>query len=223
MIDYYDRLETQLAELTAKGAHRRRRMWRGGLPPMRLGLVAVVAAVLLVVAVGAVLLSAGTSHRPSHQVTTVRHGPPVVHNYYPGALPPPSGQLICNADLEPPGPRLASSAGGMAWSSPTTSLQPGTEITITATGLNPNAGGDVYAVWLLPAVSIPSGGYQVIKPETPQLLGVIKPGVGSSGKLAAQGVAPGNVPPVLELVLTRQPQGSLNRLGRIVLSGFAVL
>ena len=72
-------------------------------------------------------------------------------------------------------------------------------------------------------MSITSGGYQVIKPETPQLLGVIKPGVGSSGKLAAQGVAPGNVPPVLELVLTRQPQGSLNRLGRIVLSGFALL
>ena len=84
MIDYYDRLETQLAELTAKGAHRGRRTWRGGLPRMRLGLVAVVAAVLLVVAVGAVLLSAGTSHRPSHQVTTLRHGPPGRPQLLPG-------------------------------------------------------------------------------------------------------------------------------------------
>ena len=223
MIDYYDRLETQLAELTAKGAHRRRRMWRGSLPRMRLGLVAVVAAVLIVVAVGTVLLSAGTSQRPSHQVTTLRHGPPVVRNYYPGALPPPSGPLVCNADLEPPGtpPGIERGRHGMviAYSKPPT----GSEFTITATGLKPNAAGDVYAVWALPAVSLTSGGYQVIKPETPQLLGVIKPGVGSSGKLAAQGVAPGNVPPVLELVLTLQPRGSLNRLGRIVLSGFAPL
>jgi hypothetical protein len=223
MVDYYDRLETQLAELTASGAHRRRWTWRGSLPRMRLGLVAVVAAVLLVVAVGAVLLSAGTSHRASHQVTKVRPGPPVVHNYYPGALPPPSGQLICNADLEPPGtpPGIQRRRHGMviAYDKPPT----GSEFTITATGLKPNAGGDVYAVWVLAAVSLTSGGYQVIKPESPQLLGVIKPGVGSSGKLAAQGVAPGNVPPVLELVLTRQPQGSLNRLGRIVLSGFALL
>jgi len=223
MIDYYDRLESQLAHLTARGAHGRARTWRPTVPRVRLGPVAVVAAVLLVVAVGAVLLSAGTSHRPSHQVTTVRHGPPAVHNYYPGALPPPSGPLVCNADLEPPGtpPGIQRARHGMvfAYDKPPT----GSEFTITATGLKPTAGGDVYAVWALPAVSLPSGGYQVIKPESPQLLGVIRPGVGSSGKLAAQGVAPGNIPPVLELVLTLQPHGSLERPGGIVLSGFAPL
>ncbi len=223
MIDYYDRLETQLAALTERGAHRRRSTRRATVPRLRLGLVAVVAGMLLAVAVGAVLLSAGTSHRPSHQVTTVRHSPPLVHNYYPGALPPPSGPLVCNADLEPPGtpPGIERARHGMviAYNKPPT----GSEFTITATGLKPNAAGDVYAVWVLPAVSLTSGGYQVIKPETPQLLGVIKPGVASSGKLAAQGVAPGNIPADLELLVTLQPHGSLKRPGRIVLSGFAPL
>lgn len=223
MLDYYDRLETQLAQLIERGAHRRRWTWRPTALRVTLGPVAVIAAVLLAVAVGVALLSAGTSHRPSHQVTTARPGPPVVHNYYPGALPPPSGPLVCNADLEPPGtpPGVQRGRHGMliAYNKPPT----GSEFTITATGLRPNAGGDLYAVWVLPAVSLTPGGYQVIKPERPQLLGVIKPGVGGSGKLAAQGVAPANIPSVLELVLTLQPHGSLNRPGRIVLSGFAAL
>jgi hypothetical protein len=223
MADYYDRLETQLAHLTARGAHRRRRRWRGIVPMVRLELVAVAAAVLVVVAVGVVLLTAGAGHHPSQQVTTVKPGPPVVHNYFPGALPPPSGSLVCNADLEPPGtpPGIQRARHGMliAYDKPPT----GTEFTVTATGLKPNVGGDVYAVWVLAAVSLSSGGNQVIKPERPQLLGVIKPGVGTSGKLAAQAIASANIPSDVELLITLQPHGSLERPGRIVLSGFAPL
>jgi hypothetical protein len=224
MADYYDRLEIQLAQLTASGAHRRRPRWRWPtVPRLRLELVAVAAAVLVVVAVGVVLLSAGTSHRPSHQPTTVTHGPPLIHNYYPGPVPPPSGSLVCNADLEPPGtpPGIERARHGMliAYNKPPIEF----ELTITATGLKPNAGGDVYALWVLPAVSLTSGGNQVIKPERPQLLGVIKPGVGSNGKLAAQGIAPTNAPSDLELLVTLQPHGSVKRPGRVVLSGFATL
>lgn len=224
MADYYDRLEIQLAQLTASGAHRRRPRWRWPtVPRLRLELVAVAAAVLVVVAVGIVLLSAGTSHRPSHQPTTVTHGPPVIHNYYPGPVPPPSGSLVCNADLEPPGtpPGIQRARHGIffAYNKPPT----GTEFTVTAAGLKPNVGGDVYAVWVLAAVSLTSGGNQVIKPERPQLLGVIKPGVGSSGKLAAQGIAPTNAPSDMELLVTLQPHGSVKRPGRVVLSGFATL
>ena len=230
MADYYDRLEIQLAQLTASGAHRRRPRWRWPIVPrLTLELVAVAAAVLVVVAVGVVLLTVGTSHRPSQQPTTVTHGPPVIHNYYPGPVPPPSGSLVCNADLEPPGtpPGIQRARHGeacargvvIAYNKPPT----GTEFTATATGLKPNAGGDVYAVWVLAAVSLPSGAYQVIKPERPQLLGVIKPGVGTNGKLAAQGVAPANIPSDLELLVTLQPHGSVKRPGRVVLSGFATL
>jgi hypothetical protein len=147
----------------------------------------------------------------------------LIHNYYPGPVPPPSGSLVCNADLEPPGtpPGIERARHGMliAYNKPPIEF----ELTITATGLKPNAGGDVYALWVLPAVSLTSGGNQVIKPERPQLLGVIKPGVGSNGKLAAQGIAPTNAPSVLELLVTLQPHGSVKRPGRVVLSGFATL
>jgi hypothetical protein len=223
MVDYYDRLETQLATLTERGAHRRRRGWWPNVPRIRLELVAVAAALLVVVAVGVVLLTAGASHRPSHQVTTVRHGPPAIRNYYPQTVPPPSGPLVCNADLEPPGtaPGIQRPTHGMliAYSVAPT----GTELTLTATGLKPNAGKDVYAVWALAAVSLVPNGYQLTRPEQPQLIGVVEPGVGSSGKLAAEAMAPTNVPSTLELLVTLQPHGSLKRPGRIVLSGFAVL
>ncbi|MGN6167904.1 MAG: hypothetical protein ACTHQQ_06995 [Solirubrobacteraceae bacterium] len=75
MADYYDRLETQLVDSTARGAHRRRRGF--ALPTRRFGfeLVAVAASVLIVLVVAAALLSIGTArHGAQH------HTPPATHS-----------------------------------------------------------------------------------------------------------------------------------------------
>ena len=71
MADYYDRVEAQLARLTERGAHRRLRTWRLALPRVTARYLAVAASVLVVVAVGAVFLSAGTTAAGSTALTTM--------------------------------------------------------------------------------------------------------------------------------------------------------
>jgi hypothetical protein len=94
---------------------------------------------------------------------------------------------------------------------------------ITASGLRPNTDGDVYAVWLLQAA--PRGGtvgsYRLLKPEKPRLLGVIEPGVGRDGKLAAEGSLPLSLlGSDYLLLITLQPHPSVATPGRTVLHGF---
>jgi hypothetical protein len=97
---------------------------------------------------------------------------------------------------------------------------------ITASGLRPNEAGSAYAVWLLQAV--PQGGrvgtYRLLKPQRPQLLGVIEPGVGRSGKLAGEGlVPPGLLGGNYLLLLSLQPHRSTATPGRTALRGFVSL
>jgi hypothetical protein len=97
---------------------------------------------------------------------------------------------------------------------------------ITASGLRANAGGSVYGVWLLEAA--PRGGaigtYRLLQPQRPRLLGLIEPGVGRDGKLAAEALMP---PELLGsdylLLITLQPHRSAATPGRTVLHGFVSL
>jgi hypothetical protein len=97
---------------------------------------------------------------------------------------------------------------------------------ITASGLRPNTNGSSYAVWLLEAATRGGaiGTYRLLEPQRPRLLGVIEPGVGSQGKLAAEG----SVPTALLgtdylLLITLQPHRSPATPGRTVLHGFVSL
>jgi hypothetical protein len=97
---------------------------------------------------------------------------------------------------------------------------------ITAVGLGPNTGASVYAVWLLQAVprSGTLGTFRLLEPQRPRLLGVIDPGVGHDGRLAAEG----SVPPALLgdddlLLITVQPYRTAATPGRTVLRGFVSL
>jgi hypothetical protein len=97
---------------------------------------------------------------------------------------------------------------------------------ITASGLRPNTNGSTYAVWLLEAATRGGtiGTYRLLKPQRPRLLGVIEPGVGSQGKLAAEGsVPPGLLGSDYLMLITLQPHQSNRTPGRIVLHGFVSL
>src|SRR5262249_24883226 len=114
MADYYDRLEAQLAELTARGAHRRRLV--RGPARLRIGVefVAVAASLLVVLAVAPVLLSAGGGRHGERHGSPAGHGvsrSAVLRNIYPAPFPAPSGELVCNSSITGPGGR--GSAHGM--------------------------------------------------------------------------------------------------------------
>jgi hypothetical protein len=97
---------------------------------------------------------------------------------------------------------------------------------ITASGLRPNTNGSSYAVWLLEAATRGGtiGTYRLLEPQRPRLLGVIEPGVGSQGKLAAEGsVPPGLLGSDFLLLITLQPHESVAMPGRTVLHGFVSL
>ncbi len=219
MLDYYDRLEAQLAELTRQSAHRRARS-RLSLPRARFraGVLALAASVLVVVAVSAAVLGTGAAHHSPRPRPAVRHGrggPSVLRNIYPARLPAPSGALVCETPLTMP--RRHTSAKGEArfYSDPPTS----TEMFLTATGLRKASTGDTYAVWLLPAVQTLSGGYVLQNSAPPQLLGVIQPSVDRHGRLTiASPIAAGSG--VYKLLVTAQPRTSLRAPGSVVLQGF---
>jgi hypothetical protein len=97
---------------------------------------------------------------------------------------------------------------------------------ITASGLGPNTGGSVYAVWLLQAAprNGTAGTFRLLEPRRPLFLGVIEPGVGGHGRLAAEGSVPADLLGDDDLLLIAlQPHRTAATPGRTVLRGFVSL
>jgi hypothetical protein len=219
MLDYYDRLEAQLAELTQHGAHRRAR-GRLRLPRVRVraGVLALAVSVLVVVGVAAAVLGTRVAQhipRPRPAVGHGTGGPAVLRNIYPARLPAPSGPLVCETPLTMPGRRASAKGEARFYSDPPTS----TDMFLTATGLREAHAGNMYAIWLLPAVQTLSGGYVLQNSAPPQLLGVIQPPVAGNGRLTiASALSAGSG--VYKLLVTVQPRASLRAPGSVVLQGF---
>jgi hypothetical protein len=221
MADYYGQLEAQLVELTAHGAHRRRRRVsvRALRRPVRVGVVAIAVSVLIAAAVAAALLAAAAGQ---HGAPHPAHPPPrsggatILRNIYPAPFPAPPGGLFCDAPLRAPG----SGAGrGLVrvYTKPPTRY----EMFLTAAGLRPVRPGDAYAVWLQVAQTSLSGGYQLTGP--PQLLGVVTPSQGTAGHLSIANVLPQALNGTYKLLVTVQPRRGLRRPGVTVLEGFVPL
>jgi hypothetical protein len=224
-------------------ARRRRPRRRIAVRGIRADLVALAVSIFVVVGVAAALLSAGgkRSHRPAHQAVVGPTGRQVIRNFAPRGAPALPGQVVCTAELTRP----AVATGGVfyvttcqfqppgAGGSPDGTLRESAgkvngvdehAFSITASGLRPNTGGSAYAVWLVRAATVAGAGYRLLQPHRPQLLGVIEPGVGRDGKLAAQGLVP---PDLLGsdylLMITLEPHGSATTPGPTVLRGFVSL
>lgn len=210
MAGYYDRLETQLAWATARGAAGGRVPWRARLPRIRMDVVAVALGVAVVVAVVAVVVGLGTSHRLAQPPvgSTVRRGlsgPHVLRNYAPGRAPALGGQRKYEAALRPP--RGGSRSGTVIINKSAPNRFP---FSITAFGL-PRTSSDAkgYAVWIVPAVQTSSGAIQVqggaasgsgLSPYA-ELVGVIKPGP-ANGRVSAEGVLPADASGANLLIIT---------------------
>jgi hypothetical protein len=205
--------------------------------------VAMFVATLVVIAVGAVILTAGSQHparAPAHHLVPRPSEPRVIRNYWPHT-PPPLPGWAGTADLAKPG-AIAGVAGppngvftGSVVDVVNEALHGVNEapFTITAAGLPPNTDGNVYAVWIEPALSkgcgqglggcrlFPGSRSVLVKPIRPQLLGVIRPGVGRDGKLAAEGEVRDTVLNNYYLLLiTLQRSATPTTPGRIVIEGF---
>lgn len=219
MADYYDRLEAQLATLTERGAHRRRRP-RIALRAsrFRFELIAVAASVLVVVVVAAAILSIGTARHPAHHPHPVTHtsASRVLLNQYPARLPAPSGRFICESPIHPL--RGGRPSHGMVrfYSAPPTS----TEMFLTATGLRQPKGRDFYAVWVYPAVMTVSSSYQLQSSHRPQLVGVIESPSGVTAHLTIAHRLAQTFNGAYKVVISLQPRGSLRAPGPIALAGF---
>jgi hypothetical protein len=222
MGDYYDRLEARLAELTERGAHRRRGLV-GWVPSLRIrtDLVAVAVSVVVVAAVGVALLGLRARHDRSQHPSAVGgvvKGLPVLRNMYPAPLPAPSGSLLCDSTLSAPGRRGLVSGGVRVYAKPPTS----SEMFLTAVGLRPIAARDVYAVWLLPAIQLGGAGgpYQLQRSEPPRLLGLIKPSPGSGGHVTLGRALDPTFNGLYKLVIAVQRGGSTRAPGAIALQGW---
>jgi hypothetical protein len=219
-----------LAHIATRAPEKRRARSRGSgrrLVAVRVGgdIVAIVLSVLVVLVVAAVILSVGSQRHtppPAGHHGPRTSGPPVIRNYSPRTPPPLPGEPH-TADLAKPGaiPGLSGSPTGIFTTSASVVNGVNTfPFTITASGLAPTHG-QLYAVWLLPAVRTWSSGYVLVKPTRPRLLGVIRPGVGHDGELAAEGLEPADLAGSSELVLLTLQRGrSVARPGRTVLEGF---
>jgi hypothetical protein len=215
MAGYYDRLEAELERATARGAAGGRVPWGVRLPRIRMDVVAVALGVAAVVAVAAVFVGLGRSHRLARQVarppmpSNVRHAPStarVIRNYAPGRAPALGGERMSSTALRPPGAR--GSRSGVV----TVNYTPPNRFafSISAFGLPPKArGARDYAVWIVPAVRTSSGAIQVqggaasgpgLSPYA-ERVGVIKPGP-ANGRISAQGVLPSDVGGAVLLILT---------------------
>jgi hypothetical protein len=214
MASYYDRLEAQLADATERGAPRRFAS-RLAVPRLRADLVAVSLALAVCAVVAAVFIGAGASHRLQGHGPVGAAGLPVIRNYAPGKVPALSGQMVCDGALQALGGGKSPSGTVLVNTRPPTRYV----FSVTASGLTPNVGRSVYAVWLLPAVRNTAGSYQLIVPHKPELLGLVDPSVGGDGKLAAEGLLPQDVGGAYEVLITLEPSPSARRPGRTVLQG----
>lgn len=229
MAGYYDRLEAQLAQATARGAAGGRARLRARLPRIRMDVVAVALGVAVAGAVVAVLVGLGASQRLAHHHatppagSTVRRGhsgPPVIRNYAPGRPPALGGERMWHGALRPPGARGSRSGTVIVNKSDTGSGL----FSISLFGLPPrNPGGTGYAVWIVPAVKTSSGAIQVqggtaagpgLSPYA-ELVGVIRPGP-INGRVSAEGVLPRHANGADLLIVT--PSGP--KPTRIILEGY---
>ena len=214
-------------DLAPEGIRARPHRRAGFFARFRADAIALALAILVVVGVGAVFLGVGGRHpRAVRPAITPATGPPAIRNIAPARVPALPGQIVCNADLARPGvtPGVGGSPSGVIEVSATVVHGVNeSPFSVTATGLAPNTASEGYAVWILPAVSLTSGGYQLIAGVHPRLLGVITPGVGRTGKLAASGLLPSDVQGAYLVEITRQPRAALRAPGRPVLEGFAAL
>ncbi|MGO9958079.1 MAG: hypothetical protein ACLP50_19270 [Solirubrobacteraceae bacterium] len=214
MADFYDRLEAQLTDATARGVRRigwprptSTRRWRGDW----LAGAAALAVTLIVVAV---FIGLGAGPRAGH-----RHlrpaGPAVVVNYRSHRLPALGGQLECATDLTPPTADRSQRGAFVVNTRPPTRYS----FSLTASGLSRTVGSALYAVWLLPATQLSSGAYQLLSWQAPLLVGVIRPTVGATGRLAVQGLLPQSAAGAYLVRLTLQPRASSRTPGRTILQG----
>jgi hypothetical protein len=213
---------------------------------IRFDVVAIALSILVVVGVGTAFLTIGSKppHRPAmpHQAVGTK-GPPVIRNFSPHPPPALPGQTACTAELTRPGV----SPGGVFWpsvcqfqplggaGSPNGTFHASTgkvngvsayRFLITASGLGPNNGRSMYAVWLLQAAPRygTAGTFRLLEPQTPQLLGVIEPGVAHDGTLAAEGSVPAELlGSDYLLLITLQHHTTATTPGRTVLRGFVSL
>jgi hypothetical protein len=185
-------------------------------------LAGLAASVLVVVAVSAVVLSAGGARHASHHSPPVGHrGPALLRNLYPARPPGPSGQLVFASRLA--GPRRGTAAGEVRIYAASPRL---TGMVLTAAGLRKLAPEDEYAVWLLEAHKFTNSPREKAKVQVrpgamPRLLGVIWPAVGSSGRMTVVGrFSDATVGGLYKLEVTVQPRPSLTLPGPIVLQQF---
>lgn len=211
MDDYLDRLEAQLASLTARGAHDRRRgpspRWAPGLAP---GHFAVAFALVVVVAVGAVFFAARSTPR-SGTNGRAGSGQPTGHGS-PSFTRPPKGTVVCRTRLMPPG-----GGGSPSGTARIYEQAPGHYVLwAVASGLRPTSPNERYAVWLSagpvghPAVSVGTG----------------HPTTTANGKLSIVARLPSYASAYHLLMIVRQPTrtarpggGVPKRPGRTVLDG----
>ncbi len=213
MADFYDRLEVALADATEAGVRRRVRV-RGSVRG-RGDWLAAAAALAVTVAVVAVIVIVGGDHRGGHRFVN-RSLPAVVTNYGPRRLPALGGQRVCDTALR--APRGGGSARGVV----VVDTRPPTRFvfSLTASGVAPNAGADVYAVWLVPATRLGSGAYRLLAGQAPLFVGVVRPSVTRGGRVGVEGLLPQSASGDYLLRLTRQPRPSSTAPGQVVLQGF---
>jgi hypothetical protein len=211
MADYYDRVEAQLAQLTERGAYRHLRTSPRAFSGVTVRYLAVAASALVVVAVGAVFLSAGTTHRLPRHVAGGANAPATIRNFSPATAP--SGLLVTSTDLTPANGGKSPTGKAAVYDKPPNRY----ELSITASRLTPTRPGDVYAVWLSQIVDTASGTYH---PHAPELVGLISPSLERDGKLAAESLVPQDANGgAYEILITMQPAGSTKAPGRTVLRG----
>ncbi len=220
MPDYYDRLEAQLCELTARGAHRRRYA-SVALPGIRFSpgvanVVALGASTLVAVVVAAAVLTVGSPVQRSHRLHPGGPAvPPVIRNINPAEPLAASGRLSSAARLAGPH-RAKEPAGEVRFYAVSPSR---TEMILTASGLRKLRTGDLYAVWLYPG-SVQSGIFRT-GGWPPRLLGVIEPSVGRGGHLTIMRfLSEASFGGPSKLEITVQPRASMTAPGSVVLEHF---
>jgi len=232
--DYYDRLQQQLMQATARPSPRARRaslaLWR---PRGDVLAAASALAVLLVVVAVFISLRPSASQVKPHPA---QPGLAVVHNYGHTAMPA-LGHVQCETKLLPPRDARPFTANDLRFclihdqrhprTSGTVSIavKPGSEVfSIDASGLPRSRGDGDYAVWFLSGTTNVAGHASLLPGRRPAFVGIVTPPVGANGWLRAQGPIPTLSPQQATghylFVVTRQTRPSNRSLGRIVLEGW---
>jgi hypothetical protein len=233
--DYYDRLEVQLMQATARPLSRARRAVVLGRP--RGDLFAAAAALAVLVAVAAIFIGLRSSTRPVAKLPAQR-GLAVVHNYGNRAMPA-IANIQCEIRLRPPAQarpftapnvylcKIHNQPGASSGASGTASVgvvPGGAAFSVDVSGLQRSPPGGDYALWLLSGTTNRANRASLIPDRKPTFLGIVTPPVGPGGRLRAQGLVP-----LLSIqqptghylfVISRQARLSNTSLGRIVLEGW---